>query len=222
MNIDGKLLTLEQFERHVQGLDIGGANTVVIHHTAKPDEELWVKHGGWAYWRWVLKRYHEGLGWYAGPHCYIDATGIGLFTPLSQYGIGVTGHNVGTRHCEIVGDYTDHLPEGATLENAVGAAAALLRKMGTKARLTYHQDLEPSTECPGAALISEWEWFACQVSQRLLELDPCGIIKIDVIACRWLSEELRRYIERGDASQVESISLELVRRLNELERSIQK
>ena len=167
--IDGQLMDAQAFRQHVETLDLDQVRRVVIHHTAKPNEATWTRWGGWHYWKGTLKAHYESKGWSKGPHLFVGPDGIGLFYDLEQDGRGVGGGSLeqGARHIEIVGNFSDHVPEGATLANAVAAAAAILDAAGLGIdALTHHTAVVGPgvTECPGAALRAAWGWFVEEVA----------------------------------------------------------
>jgi hypothetical protein len=172
--IDGRLMNVPDFERYATSCSAGltDLRTVIIHHTAKPDEATWMKWGGWGYWKNALKRFYESKGWDKGPHLFVGPDGIGLFCDLTQCGRAVGGDfwERGVRHIEIVGNFNAALPIGATLVNATSAAASLLRAAGlTTNDMTHHTACvgRGVTDCPGIKLIQNWGWFRVQVGARL-------------------------------------------------------
>jgi len=191
--IDGRQLNAETFIQHAESLGLQGKyHRVFIHHTAEPDEATWDKWGGWSYWKNSLLNYYTYTRkWNAGPHCFVDQNGIGLFTPLTQDGIGVADNNWHTRHIEIVGNFTNHLPEGARLANAVTCAAELLRAGGLSTNaLSYHREYQTDTSCPGDKLVALWAGFVILVKARLAELS--GPSQADIEAT--LGAEMQKHI----------------------------
>jgi hypothetical protein len=173
MQIDGRCLTREEFTAHVAALSLGPVQTVYIHHTASPTSawrgldtlnmlKTWYETKPWA-----DADGREHIGWDAGPHLFVAEDGIWLFTPLTQDGVGVAGHNTAARHIEIVGHYHDHNPAGNTLDNALHAAATLLAtaRLPIGALRMHRQD--QATECPGDYLAANWGWFRGLVNYRL-------------------------------------------------------
>jgi hypothetical protein len=227
MQIDGRRMTVDEFRRHVETLDIGPVNEVYIHHTVKPTQEQWANDATMR----GMKAYYESLGWEAGPHLFVEKGGIWLFTPLSQDGIGVRGHNWRTRHIEIVGDYSEAVPSGETLDNALKATAILLRKTKTPlALLKMHREAQADTECPGDALAARWPWFKLQVGYLLDALNtapnlPASEFTIDpaIIAqkTRWWLEEEQRQHEVGNTPRADAIRRSLIQLLYRLEALIE-
>lgn len=168
--------TAASFDQHVAGLKVREPYTrVCIHHTASPTVARWQQFGG-AHWignaarRGSLERHYRAAprNWTRFPHVFAAPDGIWVLGNLELDGAGVSGHNRGVRHIEIVGDYSNELPSGPTLENAVAAAATLLQKAGLRIdALTYHRAMRANTACPGAALIAKWDWFRGLVEARL-------------------------------------------------------
>lgn len=186
---DGRFLTRAHYLDYLRDLTLGTVHTVYIHHsTHKP--------GQWQGYQSMVNLIpgYQAQGWDSGPHLFVDDKGMWVFTPLSQDGTGVKEHNAETRHIEIVGDFTDALPDAATWRNAVVATAGLLLKTG--AELRYHQQDEPSTKCPGAMFIANWERFRSEVVQTM------GLPDVELEATDdkvvWWTEEKQRLIERAE------------------------
>mgnify|MGYP001128090132 CR=1 FL=1 len=173
--MDGRLMDLPAFRAHLLTADLAWVRRVVIHHTAAPDVADWVRWGGWPYWKSRLQAHYSGLGWRAMPHLFAGPDGVGILWDLGGPGRGVGGGalEAGCLHIEIVGCYTHRLPEGATLDVATGAAAAVLSAAGLAIdALTNHsQVVAPwngwGWECPGACLKASWDWFADAVAARM-------------------------------------------------------
>jgi hypothetical protein len=166
---DGRQMNQADFRKYAEGLNLAGTyDWVIMHHSEDPDEALWDQWGGWNYWKGSMRNTYASWGWDRGPHTFVDQVGIGLFTPLNQDGIGVTDNNRQTRHIEIVGNFTSHLPDGKRLDNAVWCAAVMLKAAGLGIdRLTYHKAVRDEKECPGAMLIANWAWFRGLVKSQL-------------------------------------------------------
>lgn len=193
--IDGRQMSAAAFLQYVDTLPLKGKyNMVFIHHTAIPNEQQWDSSGGWEYRKQQMNEYYatvpiwydasgvKHVGWDAGPHLFVDQVGIGLFTPLTQDGVGVYNHNTRTRHIEIVGDFTSHLPDGARLSNAVTAAAALLKAGGlTIDALHYHREFQSNTSCPGDLMVARWGWFKGLVAAKLKELNGMSQAEIEKV-----------------------------------------
>ena len=207
VKIDGRLMQVEEFERYVATLNLGPVKWVVIHHTAIPTEANWKQNGGWEHYKGTMAAYYKRIkGWNEGPHLFVSEQGIGLFWDLTKDGKGVSDYNEGARHIEVVGDYTGHLPTGKTLENAVKAAAILLKKAGKgEEALTYHRKLgEGASECPGAEWIAHWAWFVALVRQEIVPSLPSGLPESETTSdpatvvqkAVWWNEEMTREAER--------------------------
>jgi len=170
--VDGRLMSAEQFEQYVKGVELPDVRYVVIHNTVAPDEATWTKWGGWGYWKKRLKEFYEGKTppWTKGPHLFVGPDGIGLFYDLAKRGRGVGGGygERAVRHIEIVGNYGKSLPAGMILENAVRAAAAILRQAGLDASsLTTHDRYVGGWDCPGKKLREEFGWFRQLVKEEM-------------------------------------------------------
>ncbi len=165
MEIDGRVMSAEEFVRYVENLEFEAPlpKQIFLHHTWKPTRETWNGKatilGMKAYyerqlWRDEQGRLHEG--WNAGPHLFIADDGIWLFSDLRYDGVGVAGHNTGTRHIEMVGDYDNQLPSGATLSNTIAALGVLHERLGLDIQsLGFHRDLSTKS-CPGRAVRKDW------------------------------------------------------------------
>ena len=112
---------------------------------AYDERRLWRDHEG---------RLHEG--WTAGPHLFIADDGIWLFSDLRYDGVGVYGHNYRSRHIEVVGNYDQQAPSGATLQNTIVALGILHERLGLDIRkLNFHRDFSTKS-CPGWAVSKAW------------------------------------------------------------------
>jgi hypothetical protein len=165
MVIDGRVMSADEFVRYVESLDFPDPlpNRLFLHHTWKPTRQDWRGRSTImamkAYyerqlWRDSQGRLHEG--WTAGPHLFIADDGIWLFSDVRHDGVGVYGHNHRSRHIEIVGDYDQELPTGATLSNTVAALGILHERLGLDIRkMAFHRDFS-SKSCPGWAVHKSW------------------------------------------------------------------
>lgn len=165
MVIDGRVMSEGEFVSYIEGLAMPEPlpTRVFLHHTWKPTRESW----NGASTIYAMKRYYEQQlwrdsggklreGWTAGPHLFVADDGIWLFSDIRYDGVGVLGHNTGTRHLEMVGNYDDELPSGATLRNTIAALGILHVKLGLDiANLNFHRDFSSKT-CPGRAVTKEW------------------------------------------------------------------
>jgi hypothetical protein len=197
MEIVARKVTVEEFAALADTLDLRGRyDEEWVHHTASKPE-------AWQGEQTLrgLQSYYEGLGWDSGPHIFVYKGEIWLFTPMDRDGTGVVGHNYRTRHMEIVGDYTDHLPDGETWSTATAAAAIMLRAGGLDiSRLHYHRQGQ-ATQCPGAALIKAWPVFTAEVAQHLAPAPgPAGEhgdLATLAEKARWWAEEFDRLRKDG-------------------------
>lgn len=165
MVIDGRVMAEGEFVTYIEGLALPEPlpTRVFLHHTWKPTRESW----NGASTIYAMKRYYEQQrwrdlggklreGWTAGPHLFVADDGIWLFSDIRYDGVGVLGHNTGTRHLEMVGNYDDELPSGATLRNTIAALGILHVKLGLDiANLNFHRDFSSKT-CPGRAVTKAW------------------------------------------------------------------
>ncbi len=175
MQILRKKLTKSEFEAYVSAKNFGTVppTKIVLHHTWRPTQE------SWSGIRTIdgLKRYYEGLGWSAGPHIFVADDGIWLFTDMSRVGIHAGSANAtwlknGRKRggyyvpnaklidysigIEVVGDYDEHVWEGATLDNALSCIITLKKKLGIITQdIAFHRDFSPKS-CPGNAITRSW------------------------------------------------------------------
>jgi hypothetical protein len=165
MEIDGRVMTQEEFVRHVEGLDFPPPQPtrIFLHHTWKPTQADWRGHNTImamkAYYErkhWVDSQGQEHEGWDAGPHLFIAEDGIWLFSDLAHDGVGVYGQNYRSRHIEMVGNYDEKLPSGPILENTIVALGVLHERLGLDIRkLSFHRDFSTKT-CPGSKVAKDW------------------------------------------------------------------
>lgn len=185
---------------------------VCIHHTYRPSEEQWVRHGGWPYWGPVLARFYRSRGWVAMPHVFAAPDGWHVLWPLDRDGRGVGGGALerGLRHVEIVGDYRQRLPSGATLNHALDAVATLLLRGGlipSDETLTHHTAVvgPGRTECPGAMLMDNWRWFTDLVANEWWRKKMDALEA--AVAARFEQEEITRLLEGAKAKRAQSENL---------------
>lgn len=153
------------FVSYIEGLTMPSPlpKRVFLHHTWKPTRESWqgasTINGMKRYYEKQLWRDLGGKlreGWTAGPHLFVADDGIWLFSDIRYDGVGALGHNTDTRHLEMVGNYDDERPSGATLENTIAALGILHVKLGLDiANLSFHRDYS-SKSCPGRAVTKDW------------------------------------------------------------------
>jgi hypothetical protein len=175
IEIDGRVMTAEEFVAFVETKSFGliPPDRIFLHHTWQPTRDQWKGKETLL----AIKRNYEGYtwtdsqgwvhqGWTAGPHLFIADDGIWLFTDLARDGVGVKGHNLGSLHVEMVGDYDERLPDGPTLTNTVAALGALFNRLGLDPKdLLFHRDYSYKS-CPGEMVTKEWiipqieDWIA--------------------------------------------------------------
>lgn len=184
MEIDGRVMAPKEFVEYVEGLDFFPLpSRIFLHHTWKPTKKDWrgrdsimamKAHYERQIWQDSDGQLHEG--WTAGPHLFIADDGIWLFSDLRHDGVGVYGHNYRSRHVEMVGNYDEKLPSGATLENTVAALGILHERVGLDIQeLNFHRDFSTKS-CPGRAVQKRWiipqvaEWLEDYRQQKEQEL----------------------------------------------------
>jgi hypothetical protein len=165
---DGKCYTIKEYSQYVAAADCQ-VNKVIIHHTAKPTPDTWNGEATML----AMKRYYEQTkGWDHGPHAFIAPDGIWVMAPLGTTNRGHGWSNTTDINIEIVGNYTNSLPEGDILYNATWATALLLHKgkLNTIDHLSKHNDYA-MTECPGKTLSDNFAWFKDRVNEIMPALD---------------------------------------------------
>lgn len=165
MEIDGRVMTPDEFVRYVEELDFAPSppTRIFLHHTWRPTPEEWRGFDSLlamkAYYEQRLWEDNEGFlheGWTAGPHLFVAEDGIWLFSDLRYDGVGVYGHNYRSRHIEMVGNYDHELPSGAILESTIQAVGALHERLGLDINgLSFHRDFS-NKSCPGWAVRKDW------------------------------------------------------------------
>jgi hypothetical protein len=162
--IDGRPMTVEQFQKHVESLSFPSwkPSGIAVHNTANPSLYPLKNHGSWhgssikpAQRVQNLASYYSGLGWRSGPHIFVDDDFIWLFTPLNQPGTHSPSWNGTKIGIEMVGDYDfESFTEGPGAKvraNAVAALAILHAKLGIDPHTIKLHKEDPRTThaCPG-------------------------------------------------------------------------
>lgn len=162
MLIDGRQLTIEQCQQHIDMIELRPwrASAICVHNTAAPTLQQWLSHPVEQRIQ-NLKSYYESLGWHSGPHFFVDPAHIILFTPLNQKGTHSPSFNGTHVGVECVGDYDredDDLGPGQEMKkNLVALLAMLHARLGIDpAKLAMHKD-DPRTthDCPGRNLYED-------------------------------------------------------------------
>ena len=165
MEIDGRVLTAQEFVSYVESLEFPSAlpTRIFLHHTWRPTLDTWHGEetilGMKAYYErqlWTDSTGREHEGWTAGPHLFVADDGIWLFSDLRYDGVGAYGHNYRSRHLEMVGDYDAERPSGAVLSNTIAALGILNERLGLDVQqLSFHRDFSTKS-CPGWAVTKDW------------------------------------------------------------------
>lgn len=204
-------MTAEEFAYHVR--QFRPPKGIVLHHTATAKAR-------WSYSTLLnVKAYYESLGWTVGPHLFIGDEGIWLFTPLDRDGAGVSGHNEGMRHMEMIGTYDDKPPSGALWDNVLSAIVAMCSAWGLNpsTQLYFHRDFSSSKTCPGKAVRKDevlarvWERLAHTPSTDAATMQAVfsGDERLMAQKARWWVEEALRLLERGNLEHATRILREL-------------
>lgn len=174
MNIVGKFLAIADFQAYVNGVTFTGwkPSFVVVHNTSSPDLALYAewlahpqKHGSWTHEQWLrnLAGYYSGMGWQAGPHCFVCPDGVGLFTPLTQHGTHSPSWNSKTWGIETVGEFESEPFASPIADNLIKVLAVLSGKAGLdpaayqfgRSGLHLHKEdpLTSHKSCPGRKVV---------------------------------------------------------------------
>jgi hypothetical protein len=169
----GAALTLDEFDTTLALYQWGPVKPswLVLHHTAVPTVAQWtdgearlteaqIKVKRLRQLAGIAAYYRDRNGWDRGPHLFIDARYVYLFTPMTMPGIHATTGN-GTAQSfslgiEVIGDYTRVVWSENTRRMVVGAVARLHRHLGTfdiresrgPGGIARHADYN-KPECPG-------------------------------------------------------------------------
>ncbi len=226
---DGRCYTPDEYREYVaqSGVQV---DRVIVHHTAIPTLDSWQGESTML----AMKRYYETFkGWTCGPHAFVAPEGIWVMAPLGTPNLGAGWVSKTDINVEIVGDYTDRLPSGDVLANAVSAVTTLLLAGGHGVEaLSKHNDYA-STQCPGNALTASWGWFVGLVQAEIVARtapvrlplpedetasDPASLAD----KARWWHEEMARQIEAGNGDRARSILMSLIRLIYRLERALKE
>jgi hypothetical protein len=210
--IDGRCMTMQSFRKFLGGVAVTRPITrIYLHHTETPTLSQW---NGATTIENMRLYYQDVKHWDAGPHLFIAPDGIWLFTPLWQQGIGVTDHNSGSIHLEMVGNYQNNRPSGEVMELTMWALAMLFKRFGLDYRnLLFHRDDE-ATACPGGAVTKTW--VLEQVGKILGYMGGFGLPTDDALSndpkvlvdkSTWWQEELTRTLQDGWLIRARDISV---------------
>jgi hypothetical protein len=154
-------LSLDDWAAYVAGYVFAWRlpSRLVLHHTWKPTAATWA---GYATMR-GMQRYYAGLGWTSAPHIYCAPDGIWLATPLSRIGIHAGAGNGSLAQgwysigIEMVGDFDEQRPDGATWQHTRAVLSGLQARIGRPLAsiLSFHNQYS-SKSCPGRAVTREW------------------------------------------------------------------
>lgn len=155
MIVDGRKLTLKEFESLVKKYNFGSnnPNKIVIHHTWKPKVKDWK---GKASFDGTVG-YYKSKGWRAAPHIFVAPDGIWLMTPMNMRGIHAGVGNWRSIGIEVVGDYDTKKWEGSIKTDALGVIRALMKALGLNTtQVKFHREYNKSKSCPGHSITKEW------------------------------------------------------------------
>lgn len=146
----------------------------VLHNTAIPTLKQRPRGFTPAHMRSLERYYRDVQGWEAGPHLFIDDTGIWEFTPIVTPGVHSPSWNRVALGIEMLGDYeTEDFSRGRGLkvqQNAVCAIASLcdVLKLQSNSLRLHREDPKTTHACPGKNVVKAD--FIRAVRNRILEL----------------------------------------------------
>jgi len=215
-----KCLDEQGFKNYVRELPMNDSfvpTQIYLHHTAIP---------GLADWKGLttieaMQRTYTSYGWSSGPHIFVAPEGIWLFSPLNARGTGVSDHNYGSWHVEMVGNYDRDLPPPDILEYTLWVFAVLMRKAKIDmAHVYFHRDHQIKS-CPGTAITKEWFMPKLELVRGLWDGLPSDEKSTDpkIVAqkARVWFEERRRAYEAGMRMRVDDIDMSYIDLLYRLE-----
>lgn len=162
--IVGKKWTAEQFEKYIQTVKLGWANSVTVHHTASPS--LAQRPQGWlsSHLSNLKHFYQRVLKWSRGPHLFTDEDEIWGMSSLWERGVHAVSFNKDSIGIETLGNYdTEDPTSGRGLQcwtMTAAATAIILKRMGREPNentVKFHRD-DPRTSktCPGRKVQKRW------------------------------------------------------------------
>ncbi|MEA2339317.1 MAG: hypothetical protein QOE82_3324, partial [Thermoanaerobaculia bacterium] len=164
---------------------------VVVHNTGSPT--LAERPVGFtpAHIQNLVTYYRDGLGWSAGPHCFVDQNGIWVFTPLTTPGVHSPSWNDKTWGVETLGEYEAEAFTDPIHENLVACLATLHSLIPLDVNnLRFHKEdpITDHTTCPGKnidkiiliqdvhTLIAARQTLAAPSSGRLSGRSPAAVV----------------------------------------------
>ena len=179
MDIVASYFSPGEFADYVASLDLPSCGWtgefVVLHNTGSPTlaerpDGLTAQHIE------NLRSYYTGLGWHAGPHCFVDQNGIWVFSPLTEPGVHSPSWNSISYGVEQLGDYDTEAYDpghGALVKaNAIACVAVISHAAGIdSATMRLHKE-DPETthhDCPGAHCADEVGHFKQAVHDYIVE-----------------------------------------------------
>ncbi len=155
--IVGLKFTADGFAKYVDGMKFADwrPEFIVLHNTGEPT--LLERPAGLTlqHIRGLEVYYRDTKGWSAGPHLFVDQSGIWVFTSLLTPGVHSPSWNKVAWGVEMLGDYSVESfvtgPGARVRDNAVAALAILSMKAGLdSSTLRLHKE-DPKTthDCPG-------------------------------------------------------------------------
>lgn len=130
MNLDGRILTIDQLHDHLAAMEWTGTfrpKFPVLHNTSVPDiatYHKWIAAGRPTMEQWLknLASYYAGLGWNSMPHAFILPDGrIGLGAPFNVRGTHTPSWNSISIGVETLGEFERDIWAGTQTEKAAVA-----------------------------------------------------------------------------------------------------
>jgi hypothetical protein len=163
--IDGRCMTIAQFDDYIKGLMWPTKRTsIYLHHTWRPTVVDWqgkatidAMRRTYMTYEWTDAAGVKHIGWPKAPHLFIAPDGIWLFFDITKDGWHAGDeHNVGSIGVEMVGNYDYVLPSGPVLDNTIGALAVLYKYLRLSPdNIQFHRDVSVKT-CPGTKVTKTW------------------------------------------------------------------
>ena len=176
--IVGRHFTIEEFESYVASFKWKPLDWkpkgITVHHTSAPSLNQ-RPNGLTSAHIHNIEEYYKGLGWSAGPHLFVDQTGVWTFTPMNVRGVHAVSFNATRLGIEMLGDYDEESPDPQVMYNAQMAIVTILRRLGLGSdKVNFHRD-DPKTSktCPGLHI--DKALFVGRISALM---GPSGFISI--------------------------------------------
>lgn len=144
---------------------------IVLHNTETPSLKQWPGVDPHGRKLTVAERlddmnyaYANIKGWPSGPHCFVDAESIWIFSPPWLPGTGSPSWNKDHFHVVLVGNYAKEIMPRGVRDGGVAVGAAMYKLMGkapTLKNFHYHREDKKTRHkrCPGANVGPKDQWI---------------------------------------------------------------